>query len=290
MIKDLKDWIKKRKKLFAVILKGRFLIYKYSWTYKPLWLFPLFRRRYTPAINRIGLEITTACNLNCYNCESSSRQGPSNEYMSLQQIDKFVNESIELKWRWKMIDLRGGEPTLHPDFFGILEMIKKYKTFYPECRVIITTNAFGNKTKEILGKVPDWVIPDCILNKYSGRNASNIYSSYNVAPIDLCMFRHSADFTKGCWRTEYCGLGLSRYGFYSCCPGASVDRIFAFDIGIKRLSLVDNESLLKQMNMLCRYCGHYKEPNERVFTEKMSKSWTAAYEKYNKDKPVISLY
>jgi len=215
--------------------------------------------------------------------------------MSLEQIREFIKESIDLKWQWELICLRGGEPTLHPEFFSILEIIWQYKRLYPKCEIHITSNAFGNKVNEVLSKLPGWVIVNADLApdsppRYSGRDASLVYGSYNVAPIDLNSFKHSADFTKGCWRIEGDGQGLSRYGYYPCNPGINVDRVFGFDIGIKKLADVNANSLQRQMDMLCRYCGHYKVPPELILKEKMSISWINAYEKYKKDKPRLSLY
>jgi len=284
MLTLIKSRIKKRKKLLAAALAARSLVLKL------LWLFPFLRKKYNPLTNRVALEITTLCNLSCYNCESCSRQAPNNEYMSLAQIEKFVSESIKLNWHWEYITLRGGEPTLHPDFFEMLETIKKYKNFNPACNVTLTTNAFSDKTKGIIKKLPDWIIPSSTESNYTGRDAANIYNTYNAAPADSLLFKTTADYSKGCWRTGDCGLGLSRYGFYPCAPGASADRIFGFDVGIKNLSQVNEGNLRNQMKTLCKYCGHYKEPNEKVLKEKMSKTWVKAFENYKKNKPNLSLY
>ncbi|MFI5324381.1 MAG: radical SAM protein, partial [Thermodesulfobacteriota bacterium] len=80
---------------------------------------------------RIEIEVMTNCTLSCFNCNRSVRQAPANEYMSLEQIEKFVTESIEQNWRWELINLIGGEPTLHPQLCEILKKIREYKDFNP---------------------------------------------------------------------------------------------------------------------------------------------------------------
>src|SRR3989339_2051717 len=89
--------------------------------------------RWKSNFQEIELEITTFCNLKCYNCDRSIRQAPSVECMSLSQIQKFVRESINLKWKWNKITLLGGEPTLHPQILEIVEIIRQYTNLNPNC-------------------------------------------------------------------------------------------------------------------------------------------------------------
>jgi sulfatase maturation enzyme AslB (radical SAM superfamily) len=207
--------------------------------------------------------------------------------MSLKQIDKFVNESIELNWEWQAIHILGGEPTLHPQFFKLLDIIKRYKDFNPNCYIELWTNGCGEKVNKILSKLPPWI------KEVSSEKTSNDvkkFHSYNIAPIDLKKYK-KADFTKGCWITEICGIGLTRYGYYPCGAGAAVDRIFGFNIGIKTLLEVNDINLRCQLNLLCRYCGHFKEPPKALLVEeKMSASWIKAYDNYKKKIPEMSLY
>ena len=78
----------------------------------------------------------------------------------------------------------------------------------------------------------------------------------------------------------------------TCGAGASVDRVFGFDIGQKGLSSVNDTILKNQLKLLCRYCGHYKENfgTDIISKEKMSASWKKAYEEYTIAEPKLSLY
>jgi len=149
------------------------------------------------------------------------------------------------------------------------------------------TNGFGARVNEVISQLPDWVTID------NSRKKSNVneFSSYNIAPIDLAEYKN-AGFAKGCSSLQRCGLGLTSYGYYPCGPGASVDRVFGFNIGIKKLSQLNDTCLKSQLKILCQHCGHFKDDysSEKITAEKKSVSWQKAYEKYKKKKPKLSRY
>jgi hypothetical protein len=242
---------------------------------------------WNPDVQKVEIELTSYCSMACYNCNRSVRQAPSREYITVEQIKKFVDESISKNWRWRSIGLTGGEPTLHPHFFEVINVIERYKEFHPSCRIILFTNGYRKDLKDIVSRVPQWVT---VLSSDKVSN-SNKFCSYNVAPIDLDDFKDKK-FSQGCRIVDVCGLGFTRYGFYPCGPGASIDRVFGFDIGIKDLQLVDEQKLREQLNTLCMYCGHFKENyrSEVVSEEAISSTWSKAYEEYESQKPSLELY
>jgi phage anti-repressor protein len=64
--------------------------------------------------------------------------------------------------------------------------------------------------------------------------------------------------------------------------------VFGFDVGIEKLSLVSEKALRKQLKILCKYCGWFREQqNETVLVEKKSRSWERAFAEYNKQKPKL---
>lgn len=235
----------------------------------------------------IMLNITLRCNLSCYNCNRSAIQAPSNEDLSPEQVKRFIKESTMLNWKWKRIALIGGEPTLHPKLFEIIDIISKYKEINPSCNFRIVTNGCGREVREVLSDLPEWIE---IINS-NKESIVQKFSSFNIAPIDLKKYT-GIDFSRGCPITENCGVGFSRHGYYPCGVGTSVDRVIGFDIGIKKLSHVSDSKLKNQLALLCRYCGHFKDNyGEKKITEQMiSPSWQKAYEKYKKSKPKLSLY
>lgn len=69
------------------------------------------------------LEICDACNLRCPICYAAS--GPDRPYYrTLDEIGFMLDAVVRNEGQPDVMQISGGEPTLHPDFFAILEMTK----------------------------------------------------------------------------------------------------------------------------------------------------------------------
>lgn len=246
---------------------------------------------WTSTRDSVQLELTSYCNLKCPNCERSTGQAPSKDFLSLEQIRQFLDESSVAGVDWRSIHLLGGEPTLHPHFLQVLELLKAYKDRDQHHYVVLWTNGYGNRVNSVLSNTPPWVK---VINSSKDPKETLRFFSYNVAPIDIPKYQH-ADFSKGCFVAERCGFILTKYGYYPCGPGAAVDRVFGFDIGIKTLSEVNDRKLKDQMNTLCKYCGFFKATdlfarNKYVTEQEESETWKNAYEKYRLSQAKLSSY
>jgi hypothetical protein len=205
--------------------------------------------------------------------------------MTVEQIDKFVQESIEKDRKWEKIRVMGGEPTTHPHLFDILKSLLAYKNeFSPKTRIIIVSNGFGPKVNRILSKIPDGIE---IENTRKISIAQEFYS-FNIAPVDLAQYKQ-ADFSRGCFLTVFCGIGLNMYGFYPCAVGGGIDRVSGFGIGRKESPACD-DLMRDELKILCRYCGHFKWDNTKYNQEEISSSWKEIYEKSKKEKQNMSIY
>jgi uncharacterized Fe-S cluster-containing radical SAM superfamily protein len=275
-------------KLFTIGLKGFYKVINSK-------IRAYFKMPYFINYDNIDIELTTACNLNCYNCDRSCGTAPSKEHLTLEQIKCFIDESIKYNKKWNEIKLLGGEPTLHPQFWEILDILREYQLKYsPDTSIAMATNGYGSKVNNILEKLPKWVR---VLNTKKTSNVQE-FSTYNVAPIDLEEYKNSKiDYSSGCWILESCGLGLTPNGYYACGAGGSADRIFGWDIGLKSLKDVNEKNLRKQLNTMCRFCGHFKDygryrlSNYGLVTEQVtSKSWEKAYKKWKENPPKFHKY
>jgi uncharacterized radical SAM superfamily Fe-S cluster-containing enzyme len=69
------------------------------------------------------VEITDYCNLKCPICYSES--GPARlRHRPLAQIESMLDAVVRNEGEPDIVQISGGEPTLHPDFFAVLDMAK----------------------------------------------------------------------------------------------------------------------------------------------------------------------
>jgi uncharacterized radical SAM superfamily Fe-S cluster-containing enzyme len=69
------------------------------------------------------VEITDHCNLQCPICYASS--GPARTgYRSLKQVERMLDAVVRNEGTADVVQISGGEPTLHPEFFRILDAAK----------------------------------------------------------------------------------------------------------------------------------------------------------------------
>jgi 7,8-dihydro-6-hydroxymethylpterin dimethyltransferase len=70
------------------------------------------------------VELTDACNLRCPICYASS--GPSRQlFRSLHELERMLDAVVRNEREPDVVQLSGGEPTLHPDFFAVLDAAKQ---------------------------------------------------------------------------------------------------------------------------------------------------------------------
>jgi len=70
------------------------------------------------------IELCDACNLTCPICYAGSGQHRT-EYRSLAEIEGMLDCVVRNEKQPDVVQISGGEPTLHPDFFRVLEMCKE---------------------------------------------------------------------------------------------------------------------------------------------------------------------
>ncbi len=220
----------------------------------------------------VEMDITYRCNLRCRNCNRSCTQLPSRQDMPTEQVDRFIRESIAADAPWERVRLLGGEPTLHPDFFAILDILRTYRDMHrPGLRIVLCTNGAGGRVRQVLDRLPDDIV---IKNTYKS-SAPRLFRPFNVAPVDQRRYRF-ADFSCGCRIISDCGLGVTPLGYYPCAIAGGIDRVFGFGIGRKHLPPPEDE-LRDQMDVFCRLCGHFGFAWP-VKQASMSPVWKRAYQ------------
>jgi hypothetical protein len=233
--------------------------------------------------DRIEIDITYRCNLRCHNCNRSIARAPSNLSMSLGDIVKFVEETLAQDRKWKSIRLLGGEPTLHPEFRAILDVLIGYRNAHnPGCSIEVVTNGFGKAVQEQLALVPEDVWID---NSAKTSNVNPGFRPFSTAPVDSFAYRW-ADYANGCEIMESCGMGLGPLGYYQCAIAAGIDRVAGLGIGLSNLPM-PSAQLVEQRCATCRLCGRFKDGHFLdsdlrlpLTEEKMSPTWARMYADY----------
>jgi len=238
-----------------------------SGKYSPRGLFASLLRFHEvsrPSINTRILEIylTEYCNKACPNCMSGCVVASSRKHIPLDRLRSFVAETRKARWRWSRIKLFGGEPTLHPDFYEAVGIVKSLGV-----PVVVMTNG----TTHV----------DCgqgvRINNSHKENTPIEHETMYDAPVDRAEYAR-ADFTVGCFRLELCGIALSCDSqYFACAPGVTINRVFGLNLGIPSLTQVTKQKLRQQCATLCKYCGLFKQPPEfGNGTQPISKSWSNA--------------
>ncbi|NTX08789.1 MULTISPECIES: radical SAM protein [Myxococcus] len=236
----------------------------------------------------IEIDITYLCNLSCFNCNRSVRQAPEALHLPLDGVTAFVEQSLARGKRWRRIRVLGGEPTLHPAFFAIIEELRRYRRSNPECIIEVVTNGHEEAVRSRLARLPAdiWVE-----NSAKTSDVQPTFGPFNLAPVDDPAYRH-ADFRNGCAIMRDCGMGLTPLGYFPCAVAGGVTRITGEGGGRTELP-TDDDEMEDLIERNCRLCGrfrdgHYVPTNIRptMLEERMSPSWIALYRDWwRKHKP-----
>lgn len=70
------------------------------------------------------LEITEKCNLDCEICYSSSGTEENLKHRTMEEIEFMLDQIILNESTADIVQISGGEPTIHPNFFEILDLVK----------------------------------------------------------------------------------------------------------------------------------------------------------------------
>jgi hypothetical protein len=229
----------------------------------------------------IGVALTYACNLRCHNCDESSAQAPADAQMSVEQIQRFVDECAAADYHWDLMEIAGGEPTMHPDFLEIIGILRTYRNRYsPQTRIKVLTNGAGGKVQSQIAQVPEDIeVEDS--GKNGKRQIELKHATFNLTPEEVPGYEN-VDYRNACEYTYRCGTGLGPTGYYHCPVAAGMDRIFEWNIGRQSLP-PESDDMQDLAERFCSKCGYflkqleYKTPLDKQFT---SPVWQQAYDNY----------
>ncbi len=254
---------------------------------------------YAPSHRRIIIDITSACDLGCDDCDRSCGlgQAPSGEHMGIDQIAAFIAESIDARRAWRRITLEGGEPSLHPRLGEIVDLLLGFiRRHSPRTSLELVTNGLGPASRQAEAALRR--TPVIVINTRKALRAQPHHLPFNLAPCDAAD-AGNADPSEGCPLPACYGLGLTRHGYYPHPVCGGIDRVFGFDIGRQRLP-APGDQMRDQLARLCRYCGLFGAFGRRGPMDRrrasggngsaVSPSWRDAYERYRVAPPALTAY
>lgn len=249
-------------RILADLLQG---IRSLRWVRKHLWSPWTVSREY------LEIDLTYRCNLACPNCNRSCAQAPRSTDMAIGQIEQLMAESLVQGYSWKRIRLLGGEPTLHPQFLEIVQLLRTYRRDHlPSLRIVVCTNGHGRKVRRMIDLLPD----DIEIKSTEKTGDSRLFRPFNKAPCDSRLHQFY-DYEAGCRILSECGMGLTPMGYYPCAVSGAIDDIVQYGIGRKRLP-DPLDSMKDILKTLCPLCGHFAF-QWPVRKPCLSKFWEAAY-------------
>ena len=131
------------------------------------------------------LEITDHCNLRCPTCYASS--GPEREsYRSMEQIERMLDAIVRNEGHPDIVQISGGEPTLHPEFFEILNAAKRR----PVRHLMINTNGIRIATDEaFVARLAEYMPDFEVYLQFDSQSADALWK---LRGADLRMVRERA--------------------------------------------------------------------------------------------------
>jgi radical SAM protein with 4Fe4S-binding SPASM domain len=90
----------------------------------------------------VQIELTEGCNLRCPFCGLNGIRGKANDYkaMTSETLTSLIKQMVELNWNPRIEFAMHGEPTMHPDFVG---MVKLVRWLAPKYSIMMTSNGGG---------------------------------------------------------------------------------------------------------------------------------------------------
>jgi hypothetical protein len=211
----------------------------------------------------------------------SSAQAPDDTQMTVEQMQRLVDEWAAAGYRWDRIDIAGGEPTMHKDFLEILDILRVYRSVHsPQMRIKVLTNGAGKRVQQIMAQIPSDV--EVVNSQKEGKRQVELgHATFNLTPEEVPKYAN-VDYRNACKYTETCGTGLGPSGYYHCGVAAGIDRIFEWNIG--RQSLPSEEDGMEDLaERFCRKCAYFlKETGYKEVLAKQvtSPAWKDAYAEY----------
>jgi hypothetical protein len=250
-----------------------------------------------PASNKAEWHLTYGCDLACRNCNRASfLREPHTPDMTLEDAREFCRQAEELQW-YPAIILIGGEPCLHEDFFGFVELALDFMRRHRGAPgaadyVQLWSNQTSAESKARAAEAERRGVSLC--NETTKDHSmvlerDDIY----VSPRDVGFGQRPPCFSHA---SILCGISVDHEGYMPCAMAGMIDALLKLGLRTKRLAdLFDEEIVADTTAKMCEHCGHnvsfsglpdatIAEWREKVdatprrFASHMTPTWMKAFE------------
>jgi len=209
----------------------------------------------------LEIQVMLLCSWNCHACDQFSNL-PAIHWvrkatMSMEQIQRFVNEMTENNAYLGRIRLVGGEPTLHPKLPEIVDLLR---TLVDQGHVlnleIVTNGASMEKlTPDLRKKLKIRISNETEKSKTHTANLANTPATLGYA-----------DKVVPCNAPGHCGISLNYFGYFPCSSGAGLARLMNDVPRWQRLELPKKRPLEEWSDLkdLCGWCFHALRSEDKV--------------------------
>jgi len=204
----------------------------------------------TPKNLKAEWHLTYRCDLACVNCNRLCFLPPQTPDMTLADAEEFCWQADELDWHPRIVII-GGEPTLHPDFFGFLGIANQLSLGNVE----LYSNEYSEKAKRCVEKVRAKSLADVVpWTKKSDGGVVHDTCDIFLAPRDFGIPNREPCSTHS--GPGICGISVDHDGYSCCCMGGMIDATFQLGVRTKQLAdLFNSEFAARQTRALCDCCG-----------------------------------
>ena len=238
--------------------------------------------QYRRSRDKIEIDITYRCNLRCLNCNRSVGRTREELDIGVDDIGRFVEESLRRGVHWRRIRVLGGEPTLHPKFGEIIGLLRDYRQAGNPCSIEVVSNGYGDEVKGKLDELPADIFVE---NSKKEPGWQDGFRPFAEAPADDEKYAHAV-FENGCEIASVCGMGLTPLGYYPCALAGGIDRVLQKQRGRSELPEHDDD-MTDVLAWACRLCGRFKDGHhiprefvEPLKCERISPSWQEIYRQW----------
>jgi len=183
-------------------------------------MIPIYECENQEKVRTIHIEITNACNLACSNCTRFVGHHRKPYVMSLDEVRSAIRSLVNSPCN---VGIMGGEPTSHPQFREILQILEEL--IVDKTRRGLWTDGFRyDKYREEIERV---FLPQNIVYNSHDEGIEDYHQPLLIHPKDVGLSDDEhAEYVKNCWVQRRWSASITPKGGFFCEVAAAQDMLF----------------------------------------------------------------